>query len=205
MKNVIQRALQCVPPDVEDSFPDVTCMSTPKVKCFLNRLMQFLPRDESYMEIGIHQGGTLIPALAGHPFVDAIAVDNWSQFEAMETGSAKGFFYRNLAKHFSKLPTIRIVDHDVWKFLAAPDLKKPLGMVFYDGDHNPNDQRKLFTAIRPHLAQEALLIVDDYDHPPVKEGSELGIKDQPWKSVDFVYLSGSSGYHNGMGLYHLTK
>lgn len=205
MKNVIQRAIDSVPDDVQDPFPDIWCMSTPKVKCLLNRLMQFLPRDESYMEIGIHQGGTLIPALAGHPFVDAIAVDNWSQFEAMKTGSAKAFFYQNLVKHYSKLPTIRIVDLDIWKLLVAPDLRKPLGMVFYDGDHDVKYQRKLFTAIRPHLAQEAILIVDDYDDPPVKEGSELGINDERWKSVDFVYVSGKMGYHNGIGIYHLTK
>lgn len=205
MKNVIQQAIACVPEVVEDLFPDVKGMTTPKVRCFLNRLLQFLPREEAYLEIGIHQGGTLIPALAGHPFVDAIACDNWSQFEAMETGSAKAFFYQNLAKHYSKLPTIRIVDLDIWKFLSAPDLRKPLGMVFYDGDHDSKHQRKLFTAVRPHLAAEAILIVDDYDHPPVKEGSELGIKDQPWKSVDFVYLSGKAGYHNGMGIYHVVK
>lgn len=205
MKNVANEVFQTVPENVSDPFQDVRGMTTPKVRHFLNKLVGYLPSDEGYLEIGIHQGGTLIPALAGHQKVDATACDNWSQFEALQEGSAKEFFYKNLAKHSSQLPSIRVVDFNVWEFLKNPDFKKPLGIVFYDGDHREEDQRRIFTEIYPHLAQEAILIIDDYDHPPVKAGSEKGVKDKPWKVVDFVYRSRGMGYHNGIGVFHLTK
>lgn len=205
MQNVAKDILNAVPDQVADLFPDVRGMTTPKVRYFLNKLVSQLPKEEGYLEIGIHQGGTLIPALAGHREVDATACDNWSQFEALTEGSAKDFFYKNLAKHAGQLPSVRVVDFNVWEFLKNPDFKKPLGIVFYDGDHREEDQRQIFTAIYPHLAQESILIIDDYDHPPVKAGSEKGIKDKAWKTVDFVYRSRETGYHNGMGVFHLTK
>lgn len=205
MQNIAEQILSDVPEKVDDPFPDVRGMTTPKVRYFLNKLVAHLPSQEGYFEIGIHQGGTLIPALAGHKAVDATACDNWSQFEQMREGSAKHFFYQNLVKHYAQLPPIRVVDHDIWSFLKDPKFSKPLGIVFYDGDHREEDQQKIFSAIYPHLAQEAILIIDDYDHPPVKAGSEKGVKDRSWKSVDFVYRSREMGYHNGMGVFHLRK
>lgn len=205
MRNIARQIFSAVPSQVQDRFPDIKGMTTPKVRDFLNKLVAQLPPEEGYLEIGIHQGGTLIPALAGHKTVNATACDNWSQFEQMREGSAKHFFYQNLVRYYDQLPSIRIIDHDVWSFLKDPKFAKPLGIVFYDGDHCEEDQRKIFSAIYPYLAQEAILIIDDYDHPPVKAGSEKGVKDQAWKSVDLVYQSRETGYHNGMGVFHLTK
>jgi hypothetical protein len=180
-------------------------MTTVKVRKLLNNLVGFLPQEESYLEIGIHQGGTLIPALAGHKTAEAIACDNWTQFENTQYGSAKAIFHQNIAKHQGRLPAIRVVDLDIWKFLAAPEFKKPLGLVFYDGDHTEDSQRKIWTAIQPYLGENAIMIIDDYDHPPTKSGSELGLKDTKWKETDFVYQSGPSGFHNGLGIFFLSK
>ena len=205
MKNVIAEILSGMPKDLQDKFPDVRGMTTSKVRWLLNSLASKLPPEEGYLEVGVHMGGTLIPALAGHPTVDATAVDNWTQFVQVGAERARDVFYRNLKKYESMLPPVRVVDMDIWEFLKAPGFKKPVGFMFYDGDHTEKDQRRIISDIYPHLAKEAVLFIDDYDHPPTKAGSEAGMKDVAWAASEFFYKAGSEGFHNGIGIFHVVK
>ncbi|MCI0565551.1 MAG: class I SAM-dependent methyltransferase [Nitrososphaera sp.] len=190
---------------VVDPFPDVKGMTSAKIKFLLNGLVSQLPADEGYFEVGIHMGATLVGALAGHQMVDATACDNWSQFEKLHDGSAKAFFFENIKRHQDKLPAIRVIDGDVWNFLKDPKFAKPLGIVFYDGDHKQEDQRRIFSTIYPYLAKESIVLIDDYEHPPVKAGTEAGLKDIACTKMEIIIKPGKEGYHNGLGIFWLVK
>lgn len=206
MKNVIRQVCHFLNQgDIKDPQPDVRGMTSAKVKILLNKLVGQLPKEESYFEVGVHRGATFIGALHGHREVSAVCCDNWSQFADMDGQDAQEEFYRNLKRYQEFLPSVRFVDMDVWEFLKSPSFEKPVGIVFYDGDHKEEDQRKLFSAIYPYLAKESIVVVDDYEHPPVMAGSEKGVRDVKWSSVDFVLKSRDEGFHNGVGLYFVVK
>jgi len=205
MKNMVAEILNGIT-NPHDKFHDIGGgMTTSKVRYFLNKLAGHLPSQEGYLEVGIHIGGTLIPALAGHPAVEATAVDNWSQFVHVGTEQSRDVFYRNLKRHEAVLPRIRIVEIDVWEFLKDPKFSKPIGVLFYDGDHTEQSQRKIISDIYPHLAKEAVLVIDDYAHPPTKAGTELGMKDVAWAASEFFYRSRGEGFNNGLGVFHVVK
>lgn len=205
MKNAARDILREMPAKIEDPFSDVKGMTSPRIKYLLNKLVGQLPPDEGYFEVGIHMGATLIGALAGHKTVDATACDNWSQFEKLHNGSAKAFFFENIKRHQDKLPPVRVIDGNVWEFLKNPSFSKPLGLVFYDGDHKEEDQRRIFSAIYPFLAREAIVLIDDYEHPPVKAGTEAALKEMSCAKLEILIKPAKEGFHNGLGIFWLSK
>ena len=127
------------------------------------------------LEIGTHQGSTLISYLYQNPKEKSFSIDNWSQF-----GNHKETFKENVDKYLPELSQEKLIyfDTDCWKMdLALIDA--PIDFYFYDGRHTKECQRKALTYYYPVLNNTFLFCVDDYCKPRwgVAAGTQQGIEE----------------------------
>lgn len=167
-------------------------MSSPKIRHFLNNVCSY--GHCRYLEIGTYGGSTLIPAMYEND-VDAIAIDNWSQFPASECGGydARQDLNDRLMKYGGKFKTYEMMNTDCFDAV----IPKGTNVFFYDGSH---DGPSTFTAIvrygiRCH--QPFILIVDDLELcSSVWEGTQRALNEftihKSWE------LKKKDGYHEGV-------
>jgi hypothetical protein len=151
-----------VPPAVMHVYQTVEGFSKPKLMNVLNMAVSCMEPEEIYYEIGTHQGKTLIGAIIDHD-CEAIAVDNFSQFDS--DGLIQGILFENMDKHGV---TSRVhFFNDDYRGMDETDIFAPVGVFFYDGNH---DSPITFDALErtvPFLADNALILLDDISGAPV--------------------------------------
>lgn len=155
-----ERGESILPPEVLD----LHGMSSQKVRHFLSNLDA-----KRYLEVGVWTGSTFISACWGHQ-IDATAVDDFSQFN--ETGNAEQCFLANcraLMHNKIKLLNRPFVEYDHWELPGHVDT------FFYDGGHEWRDHYDAIRHAAPHLAEEAVIVVDDSNIPGVIEATRQGI------------------------------
>lgn len=147
-----------------DPCPDVAGMASLRKLQLLNLAVSFLPADgdECYLEVGTYQGKSLIAALVGNINRMAVACDNFSEFTASATESVS-ILQKNLAS-YGLSESVRFYNEDFltlfekWQTYKLP----PVGVYFYDGAHDELSQYEAIRAVEPILANEALVIIDDW-------------------------------------------
>jgi hypothetical protein len=131
-------------------------MATENKLVLLNRAVAHLAPAEVYVEIGCWQGLSLAGAVAGHEDARAFACDDFSEF-----GGPRAALMATLAR-WTASGQVRFHDMDFRHFLArAPWAPARVGVYFYDGGHDFDDQFVALQAMLPHLAPDAAVIVDD--------------------------------------------
>lgn len=186
-----------------DYCPQVQGHTSPKVQTLLNLAHTLLPEDEAYLEIGALHGKTFISACSGHSSTAAnVILDNFSQF-----GATKSVLCANIC---ACLPDLDYMLHsgDYRELLTS--LRLPaVGVYFYDGPHELSDQRDAIRLIEKHLASESLIIIDDWNHAPVKPGTLAGAAEFPGKfelvlELPAKFNGDCSLFWNGLGVlaYH---
>ena len=109
---------------------------------------------ESYVEIGAFKGASAIAAAHGCPR-DVVTIDNF----AME-GAERDILERNL--HAFGCDDVTVLEGDAFELLHGGALgDRRVGVYYYDARHKYDLQLEALRAIEPHLADRALLIVDD--------------------------------------------
>jgi hypothetical protein len=131
---------------------DIDGMSSPKVRHFLNHVTAF--PECRYLEIGCWKGSTLISALYGNP-AHHWAVDNWSQFDG-----PRDQLVANFKKFIGSDPNL--IDRDAFSLDPVAAGITGVNVYFYDGDHSDVSHRKAITHYLPSMANEFILIVDDW-------------------------------------------
>lgn len=162
-----QKANLLLPPawqgcgDLLDVLADVPRMGTWPVAFLLAMAVQALPPDQAYLNIGVWHGFSLLAGMLARPQGLCLGVDNFSEF-----GAPRAAF---LARYEAwRGPQHRFYDSDYRRFFATETLP-PIGVYFYDGPHTVQDQRLGLELAEPHLADAALVFVDDSDRPEVRE------------------------------------
>lgn len=144
-------------------------MSSPRVRHLLNNLCNH--PGTRYLEVGVWAGSTLISALFGNQanVLAADAIDNFSQFE----GTA-GRFLLNCRAHLQpdQVRLHRSSFRDV-----PPTLTPLVNTYFYDGDHSCEDQYANLQHFWPCLADEFVLLVDDWNWLGTREPTHQAIGD----------------------------
>lgn len=138
-------------------------MSCPETMRTLNYAISLLPKDESYLEVGVHQGLSFIAAvlnnLKGRSSESLVGVDNFSEF-----GSQDSKLCGNLTA-FGLQEKVTFVQDDCWDYmkeaLSSSFRHIPIGVYFYDGAHDYKSHVKAFEFVEPLLADQALVLVDD--------------------------------------------
>lgn len=142
-------------------------MSSNKVRHFLNNICSL--QNGRYLEIGVWKGSTFVSALYKNNLVDAIAIDNWSEF-----AGPKQAFQNNLAKFLPATPHT-FYESDCFRF-DLKNIKNKINIYFFDGAHTQEDQRLAFTYYNEILDNTFIAIVDDYNWQQVQDGTQIAFK-----------------------------
>lgn len=127
--------------------------SSSRIEHLLNRMVEAMPLDESYFEVGVLEGRTLDAAAAGNIKHTLIGCDPCNKYHTKP---------RDL-EHVTFLPM-------KWEE-ALSETKLPIGIAFYDGDHSSQATARFMYHVRERMADEAILILDDWDRVSVRAGA----------------------------------
>ncbi len=130
-----------------------------------------LGEGECYLEAGSYRGRSVIAATLAHP-VQAIAVDDFSREDA-----SRERLEHNL-ELFGVASRVLVLEGDTVAVLDAQSLP-PVGVYYYDAAHGTEATLAgLRSAIR-HLAEHALIVIDDSDWTDVCAASEQFVAETP--------------------------
>jgi predicted O-methyltransferase YrrM len=119
---------------------------------------------EAYVEAGSYRGRSLIAAALGGAGT-AIGIDNFSFDDSDPARLAAN------VERFGAGDRVRVIDGDTAAVLREHDLP-PIGVFFYDADHSTAATRAALDAVRPLLADPALIVVDDAEWPRVRAATD---------------------------------
>ena len=142
-------------------------MSGKKYRYLINNLIRKM-QSPGYLEVGTWLGSTACAAIWGNQ-LRAICVDNWTQF-----GGSKANFERNLLQAWGPGCEFTLIETDFRQIDFAS--LRPVNIYLFDGPHSEIDQFDGIRLALPALEQNFVLIVDDYNLPEVRNGTERAIK-----------------------------
>jgi len=119
----------------------------------LNRALSFMDDNEDYLEIGTYGGRSVIAALKDNNRI-AHVIDPF-----MVTGEAVRPSWFAQTKAFGIRD--RICLHEVLAEEFDAELP-PIGVFFYDGNHDSGHTYEALKKFEPFLADRAIIIVDDF-------------------------------------------
>jgi predicted O-methyltransferase YrrM len=147
--------------------------SSSRIEHMLDRLVAELPNEECYLEVGTLEGRTLQAASITNTGKKIFGCDPGDKYHS-NPGVLPGhveFF------------------NESWEDTLIR-LKYPIGLVFYDADHSAVETRRFMDFVVPHLANEAVLILDDWDRESVRRGA--------FESPDWRLLREMPEYTDGL-------
>ena len=154
----------------------------------LNLAASLLPEGESYVEVGSYRGTSLVAALREND-ADAVAIDDFS----LGDGSREQL-EANLAR-FGLAGRPEILEGDFEKILRGDALGgRRVGVYYYDAGHSYEQQLAGLRLIEPHLADEALLVVDDSDWERVERADRDYLASQPHARLLFDIPGDDKGF-----------
>jgi predicted O-methyltransferase YrrM len=139
----------------------------------LNLAASLLPDGESYVEIGSFRGTSLISAMLGNEGREFVAIDDFS----FRDGTREQL-QANLERF--GLPEPTILEGDAFELVRGGALEgRRAGVYYYDNGHEYEQQLEALRMIEPHLAERALVIVDDTDWDDVSRATRVWLDEQP--------------------------
>ena len=153
---------------VDPAVLEIDGMSGRKYRLLINNLIASLP-NARYLEIGTWSGSTLCSAINGNS-VRAAAIDNWSEF-----GGPKAQFLSNLQRFKTPGAEVSFIEKD-FRRVDFASLGR-FNVYMFDGPHTAADQFDGISLVLPALEDEFILIVDDWNHPPARQGTLKALHD----------------------------
>ncbi len=172
-------------------------MSSFKGRHLLNNLCDLMaedlplltsPRRARYLEVGSWKGSTLCAATFSND-IDALAIDNFSQFETTTFGvdrrHPRESVKQNLAlNRLFSVPqfSAAIIDGDCFK--VDPTGIGLFDIYLYDGEHTFDAHYRAFTHFAPALQDTFIAVVDDYRNLPedgTHQATEKAFRDLGWR------------------------
>ena len=196
LKEIIDTALQGAGKSKLTEQPlSVGGFISPNNRHFLNNLGAI---SKHYFEIGSHIGSSLISTVYGNDnLLSATACDNFSLFN---NDDSKKFFLQNCDTHIKG--RYSLLEKDA--FTVQRDELLPIDLFLVDGAHDYKSQLDAITYFAPFLADECIVVVDDFSWSEVNRGTMDGIRDAGLKIEYFMTLwsgkesdCGEQGFWNG--------
>jgi hypothetical protein len=146
----------------------VRAMTAPAMMELLSCAVSHLDPGECYMEVGTWHGGTLIGALFGNTHATGYAIDDESMTGHDADGVSVAAQWReNVARFGLDTRAHYISGHApaCYATLAVP----PVGVFLYDGaKSNAEEAYEGIAGMLPHLAESALIVLDDANTPQIR-------------------------------------
>ena len=168
-------------------------------------------KNVNYLEVGTCKGSSFISTLYGNN-VNAIAVDNWSEFN----GPKNEFFANmqnlcpNIKYNFIEKDCFTVSDNEIF------DIYNGIDVYLYDGAHDYQSQKNAITYYSRFLSKYSIIIIDDFrsdtqNWAQVKKGTHDGLTESGLivhKNIEIISKqesNGSTEYWNGFGLFVCEK
>jgi len=181
-------------------------MSGKKYRYFINNLVGLI-ENPRYLEIGSWKGSTAASAIYGNNCA-ALCIDNWTDFLwGASKESVRGEFEKNLKGAAGNTANFNFIDNDFRKVDYSAIGK--FNVYMFDGPHSDQDQYDGVVIAQNALDDTYILVVDDYNGPGVKSGTEsalLDLKSKVEASIEIrthqagghpVISHQNSDWHNG--------
>lgn len=168
-------------------------MSTENIRFLINEVVKRFAEGGLYMEVGTYRGCSLLSAALYNARTQCVGVDNFSLFDPEQENEK--YLKSHLAK-FDNPKNIQLRKGDYSDvvpeyFKHRSDLK--VNVYFYDGPHSFEDQLKGLEIVRPHLARESIVLVDDLNVPEVERANRIFLRQNPnFRSVFRVKTNGEN-------------
>lgn len=153
--------------DPDAGIYSVNGMSGKKYRYFINTLVGAVP-NARYLEVGSWMGSTLCAAIHGNT-VQAVAIDNWSEF-----GGPKDEFAYNVDRFATPGVQVAFIESD-FRDVDYAALPGPFNIYLFDGPHKAIDQYQGLSLPLPCLADQFVFIVDDWNWQRVRDGTTAAI------------------------------
>jgi protein O-GlcNAc transferase len=167
----------------DDVIAGVPNLAEENVLALLNLAASLLGPGESYVEVGSYYGASLIGAMRGNEGRDFVAVDLFS-FGAAEVkgrtlpAASREGLEESLRRFEAEGATI--LEGDAFEVIDGGSLgDRRVGVYYFDGPHDYESQLGGLRSIEPWLADEALLVVDDFDWEQVDRATRDYLAAQP--------------------------
>lgn len=144
-----------------DRCADVQGMLSLRKQELLNLAFSLLPEGEAYLEVGTYMGKSLLSAMLDNSVRAVYAVDNFSEFDGNTFEVLKG----NLTR-YGMYEQVTFCNADFRSIFYSGMIQQPIGLYFYDGGHDYQSQYDAIKLVEPFLADEALVLVDDWRFGP---------------------------------------
>lgn len=162
----------CSPKDTlfASSITGIWGMIVPNKMQMIRHACRFLENGEIYFEAGVLQGMSLICAAKDNS-VMAIGVDNWSQFPSSE---GNPIACRRALKESGIESRVELIEDDIKAVLTNRKFS-PIGVYYYDASHDYFETLAGIELVLPHLADNAVIIVDDSAWSSPREAIERAL------------------------------
>lgn len=199
-----------------DSLRDVEGMISVKKQRLLNLAYSHLPPNEAYLELGTWQGKSLISAMRGNLPRPTFACDDFSEWQSTKGQDIhpRDAFMMNL-RRYELDQHVTFYDEPFQKIFTPEKLPLPIGVYFYDAAHDEQNQYLGIKLAEPFLADEALVLVDDWRFAPdsqsyAKAGTERAMAESShrWKllyNLPARYNGDRAMWWNGVGVFEFRK
>ena len=128
-------------------------MCTFAIGAIIQRAVRNMAATECYVNVGVWTGYSLIAGLLGNNDQRVIGVDNFSQFGGPKEEAFNKFNSFKCSNH-------HLVEMDYRDYFASTH-QGDIGVYFYDGDHDYDNQINGLAAAEPFFSPNCLILVDD--------------------------------------------
>lgn len=156
---------------VSDSNNVLTGFSGEKMMGTLQRLSkELLDENSCYLEVGVFQGLTLLSVAKEIGENKAYGIDNFAFFD--KDGKNHALVNERMGK--LGIENAEIINKDYEEALEnLSDFlgEKKVGVYFIDGPHDYRSQLMCLNLITPHLAKNAVILIDDSNYQHVRQAN----------------------------------
>lgn len=167
MKSAFEKAL-AIDHKLSSDIVNMPGMSGRKYRYFINWVVAHLPTPR-YLEVGSWAGSTACSAIYENQ-IQLTCIDNWSEFNG-----PKDVFLSNVSRILTKNVDFKFIELDFRKvnFQSLGNFN----IYLFDGPHEEVDQYDGIVMAQPALDDHYILIVDDFNWPSVRDGTQRAIQD----------------------------
>ena len=156
----------------------LTGYSGEKLLNLLRRSAGLCKADEIYCEIGVFQGLSLISVAAENPEIPCVGIDNFAFFDADGTNK-KTVLERAKRADTKNVDLIDLDYEDALEKMGEYLQGRKIGVFFVDGPHDYRSQLMCLLLAKPHLSDDAIIVIDDSNYNHVRQANRDFIVTHP--------------------------
>lgn len=150
----------------------------------LQRLAALLTPAQAYVEVGVYRGATLLSVAGANPGVACFGIDNFAFFD--HDGQNRAIVEtRRRELGASNAAVIDLDYEDALEALPTHIGDRHVGLFFVDGPHDYRSQLMCLELIRPWLADEAVVLIDDCNYGHVRQANRDFLRVHPELKLAF--------------------